>query len=107
MKITDRHIAGIIGTGLVLIAIHNPYQPLLDYAFLPQVGLMLIIMGCVVILVNRYREITLGKKYIWIPLLAIIISIGISQPGAILMGGTLFILYLVSRILGKQILLPF
>jgi hypothetical protein len=113
--------AWIIGIGILLFAIHNPYQPLIEYLFLPQVGMIMVVIGTLYCLMDNRKQITLGSKFIWIPLIIISVSITVSSfwqffthtqdfkeafvPA--IFGWILFGLYLVGRILGEKIFKPF
>jgi len=115
----DKIWAWIIGTGFVLFAIHNPYQPFKEYAFLPIVGLTFSLMGMFIILSDHRREITLGSKKLWIPLAVIVVSIagsGFVNPveegipalfAPMLFGVYLFGAYLTGRVAGKDLFVPF
>lgn len=113
--------AWIIGIGVLLFAIHNPHQPLIQYLFLPQIGMIMVVIGTLYCLMDNRKQITLGSKFIWIPLLIISFSITISSiwqyathywdfKEAIIpamFGWVLFGLYLVGRLLGEKIFRPF
>lgn len=66
----------LIGLGLVLFVIHNPYQPFISYAFLPWIGLLMLVFGSLTILrdVTDWKQ-ALGDKKVWIPLGVIALSI--------------------------------
>ena len=107
----------LIGSGLVLIAVHNPNQPLLSYAFLPWVGIMLIVGSIISVSFKDYKQAGLGSKWVWIPLLILCLTITASgiaqyfrgevtwQRGLAPLASTLiwFGLYLVTRIEGEGI----
>lgn len=108
--------AYIIGTGLALFAIHNPLQPAKEYAFLPAVGLVFSLLGTIVVLSDNRKNVTLGSKWVWIPLAVIALSIGLSGIGngelgyvasCFMFGGLMFSFYLVARVLGQELLKPF
>lgn len=110
--------AWFIGIGILLFAIHNPNQPLINYIFLPQVGSVMVVLGTIYCLWDNRKKITLGSKFIWIPLAIISLSITISsiwnrQPTIletltpIVFGWVLFGLYLVARLLGDKLFKPF
>ena len=110
---SNRICAWIIGIGLILFVWHNPYQPFIEYMFLPWIGLLLLIMGELIVILNNWRNITLGSKWVWIPLAVIAISICLAgigvvgvqkQIASIAMGIMLFGLYPVARILGRNYL---
>lgn len=104
---------------MILFVWHNPYQPLLEYAFLPWIGLLLIII-VVVYCWTKYK-LTPGDKKIWIPLAVIAASIVLSgvfkliraeanlqeTMGIASIGAMLFLVYLVARLLSKDIFAPF
>jgi hypothetical protein len=71
------YTAWLISIGLVLFIINNKSQPLIEYFFLPQLGIALIIMATIVGIneaIEAKLPITLGSKWIWIPMLVIIAS---------------------------------
>jgi len=115
----DKIWAYVIGSGLVLFAVHNPLQPLKEYAFLPVLGLTISVLGVFVVLSDRWKEITLGDKRVWIPLAVIVASIagsGFVNPISpeitalfvpMLFGVCMFGVYLVARMLGKELFVPF
>lgn len=100
----------VFGVGLILFMVHSPDQPLKEYAFLPHIGLGIII-GCVIASIYPFKEIDLGPRWIWIPMLVIVASIGIvaivnpSQFNfaGVIMGLLLFGVYLASRKIGSDI----
>ena len=115
----------LIGIGIALSPIHNRW--LTDKStsngtvefFLPAFGAALWILGtCLFATWNwsKIKEIGLGNKKIWIPLAVIAVCIGISgaftgesiqdKVSPFLMGCFLFTIYLVTRVLGKDILFP-
>lgn len=124
MNRRERIIAWTIGTGLVISVIHQPKQPLIDLAFLPHIGNLMIIMASAVYLLGLKKgEIDLGSKWLWIPLVVIVLSM-IARPFYALVtwdsawgmkvewagaayGMALFALYLASRKLGTEIFKPF
>lgn len=107
----------LIGIGLVLIAVHNPRQPFLSYAFLPWIGIMLLVGSVASVSFKDYRKAGLGSKWVWIPLLILCLSITASgvaqyfrgevdwQRGIAPLASALlwFTLYLVTRIEGDGI----
>lgn len=121
MKLNNKHWSWILGTGLVLFVCHNPYQPLLQYAFLPWIGLGMILVSCMAIIDRQRAKLSLGDKQDWIPLVVIAASIalsgilqtirgeaGINQAIAIICTAVmLFTIYPASRILGKDTFTPF
>lgn len=115
-KDNERHIWIFgLGTGLALYGIHWREQPLLNYFFLPQLGLIIII-ACLLLYYTKYsHRPDFGPKYVWVPMLVIVASIVarlvvdfsfISAAGA-LYGVILFGVYLLSRQLGKEIFMVF
>lgn len=106
-----RILACIISIGLVLYVIHTKNQPLIDYIFLPHIGAILIILPVYILLSRYYKQITLGPKCVWVPMVVIVVSmiarmcVGFSYQslGGALFGLVLFALYIASRIIGKQV----
>jgi hypothetical protein len=113
------YTAWLISTGLVLFVIHNRAQPFRNYIFLPQVGLALIVFS----LIEAWNDsrklkqrITLGSKWIWIPMLVIVSMCWLRVPvygfantdiAGALFFSLMFALYLASRLLGQKILIAF
>lgn len=107
--------------GFVLFAVHNPYQPLKEYTFLPVVGFAFSMLAMLMVLVERNKEVELGDKRIWIPLLVIVCAMAASgfvqlaagdvgtQEGMapLAFGVYLFGLYLVARLLKEDLFAPF
>lgn len=120
-KTRNQKWAWLIGTGFMLFAVHNPNQPFLSYAFLPWIGLLISVMGLLFLISENRRVLTLGSKKVWIPLLVIAASMGISgiwqltagtadAKGAfapLLFGVFLFAGYLGGRLLGRDLFAPF
>jgi hypothetical protein len=113
------YTAWLISTGMVLFVIHNRLQPFINYIFLPQVGIALIIFGLIEAWDDAKKlkqKITLGSKWVWIPMLVIVASCWLRIPfyrfqstdiaGALLLS-VCFGLYLASRVLGDKILIAF
>lgn len=116
----------LIGTGLALSPIHNRW--LTDLAtteqgetlfFLPAFGYLLLIMGAGMFVLHNWEKVKaagLGDRRIWVPLLVIVGAIGLSgtaiegsvqdKIAPIGMGAVLFALYLVARVLGKELFYP-
>lgn len=114
----------IIGAGMAISPIHNRF--LTDTAtidgntlvFLPAIGYLLMIMGVGMFCSRHWakiKEVGLGDKKWFIPLIAILFAILISgftadnikdgvAPGFAALA--FFGLYMVTRVLGKQIFLP-
>ena len=123
---TNQKWAILIGTGLALFPVHNLWlteitsinnQPTL---FLPAIGAVVWILGTLFYMLNSWHELDLGSKKIYIPLIIISVSIGISgftsntavmdRIAPLFMGAILFTSYLVARRLGSSIfwmLIPF
>ncbi len=113
--------AWVIGSGLILFAVHNPNQPALDWAFLPIVGLAFSLFALLFVLMDKKAEITLGPRWVWIPLLVIIASIAASSIAEVVSGAVTFTeglapiafsaymfgIYLVARILKEDLFAPF
>lgn len=113
--------AWVIGAGFVLIGIHNPNQPLLEFAFLPLVGMAISSFAMLFYLMDHWREATLGPKKVWIPL--IIIVAGMASSGVaeyfrgnadfqhaaspLVFGLILFGTYVTARLLKEDIMAPF
>jgi hypothetical protein len=100
----------LIGLGIVLFVWHNPYQPLLQYAFLPWIGTIMLIIGIILTLTAKSYKLDMGQKRVWIPLAIISVSIALSGifngawQGAVSLAVMFFGLYLTTRVLGKEIL---
>ena len=116
----------IIGLGLALFPIHNKWITDLTTSdgqtsfFIPSIGATLWIVFSLMYLAWSKHKPQFGSKFVYIPLLVIVISMGVSgfvngasiqdKVSPLLMGICLFSLYLASRILGKAIflsLIPF
>lgn len=99
----------LIGLGIVLFVWHNPYQPLIQYAFLPWIGTIMLIIGIILTLTSKAYKLDLGQKRVWIPLAVISVSIALSGifngawQGAVSLAVMFFGLYLTTRVLGKDI----
>lgn len=120
-KTRNQKYAWLIGTGFMLFAVHNPNQPLLNYAFLPWIGLLISVMGLMFLITENRKNLDFGSKKIWIPLVVIVASMGISgiwqmaESGLdpkeafapLLFGVYLFGGYLAGRILGRDLFAPF
>lgn len=111
----------VIGAGMVIFPVHNQWLTKLTTSegevsfFLPAFGAALWIMGSLGFIVNNWSELDWGDKKVFIPLLIIVGSIGLSGLSAeawndklapLLAGISLFAVYLASRKLGKDILKP-
>lgn len=121
-----KYAAWIIGTGIMLMAIHTRLLTITDskgvtWLFLPQIGLMCAMMLTLVYVAMSYKKITLGSKFIWIPLLVIVGSIITSvvwqfaegniglwdMTSKAFFGVFLFCLYLTARNMGQELFKPF
>ncbi|MBA7498668.1 hypothetical protein ES704_01405 [subsurface metagenome] len=113
--VNQRLFAYGIGFGLVLFAVHNSSQPGLEYAFLPVVGLAIVIVSVALSFVNLKGKPDFGPRYIYIPMLVIIASViarlfiepTMQTVGSILLLASLFAVYVASRHLGKAVFIAF
>lgn len=105
-----------LGIGLALYGIHWREQPLLDYGvFLPQIGIVIIVLTLVDYYLKQKHFPDLGPKIVWIPMLVIVASMwlrlifdfSMQTVAGGLYGFVLFFLYVASRTLGKRIFLAF
>lgn len=121
----NRRWSVVIGIGLALSPIHS--SQLTDLVttngevgfFLPAFGTAVWLMGALLFLTWSRQKIGWGDRKVFVPLLIIVGAIGLSGITAdawldkfipLLMGISLFALYLVARVLGKDIflaLIPF
>lgn len=120
----DKVWAAIIGTGIVLMSVHNKWltglmtneQEVVGF-FIPAFGAALWIIGSLSYVAMNWRELDWGEKKVVVPLIIIVASIGLSGIGIqsekwtaglapLFTGISLLSVYLVSRKLGKKILLP-
>lgn len=118
MGLTEKHkqqLAWVMGVGLVLFPVHFLYQPAQSVIFLPAIGFMLIALVVAVLWARRqFTRDTLGPRWVWIPMLVIVTSMllrlvvyhDIAELASLLMGVSLFGVYLSARTLGKAILKP-
>ena len=119
----------IIGLGLALIPIHNTFLTELTTLngqvvfFIPTFGYLLLSLGISLFLLRHWEQVKetgLGDKRVWIPLVIIVVGMGLSgfvngdtfqsRISPLFMGIVLFTLYVVARVLGKDIfraLVPF
>lgn len=119
----------VIGLGLALIPIHNEFLTNLAtingrvILFLPTFGYLLLVLGVSLFMFRHWeqvKEVGLGDKRIWIPLLVIVAGIGLSGAvngetlqskfSPLFMGASLFAVYIIARVLGRDIfrfLIPF
>lgn len=117
--------AYLIGIGLALFPIHN--SRLTDLVtsgegevgfFLPSFGAALWILGSLLFITWNWeavKQVGLGDRKVWIPLLVIVAAVGLSgvtadsfkdgiaRPFA---GGALFSLYITARVLGRELFVP-
>jgi len=122
----NRKWAIVIGLGLALFPIHNLWLTNVTsiggmaLIHLPAFGAIIWIMGVLLFIRNNWQNLDWGDKKIFIPLLVIVASMGISgfvngeslgdKVSPLFMGSALFFAYVVSRSLGKdifKILIPF
>lgn len=121
----NRRWAVVIGIGLALSPIHSSQLTELVTTdgevgfFLPAFGTAIWLMGALLFLTWSRQKISWGDRKVFVPLLVIVGAIGLSGITAdawldkfipLLMGISLFALYLVARVLGKDIflaLIPF
>jgi hypothetical protein len=109
--------AWVIGISLIFFAVHNPYQPLIEYVFLPVLGLALSVIVALVVLTNKKVEVSLGPRWLWIPMAFIVLGMALSgfvvgeslgqKFAPLLTGLYLFAIYLVCRVLGEDVFKPF
>ena len=122
----NKRWAIIIGIGLALFPIHNLWLTEVTSIggmatlFLPAIGAVIWIMGVLLFIRNNWGDLDWGQKKIYIPLIVIVISMGISgfinaeslggKFTPLLIGLTFLSAYVVSRTLGASIfkmLIPF
>jgi len=100
-----------LGTGLALYGMHWVEQPFLDYVFLPQIGLIIIVFCVGFYFIQYPQKPDFGSKQVWIPMLVIVASIvawvfidfSMRTVASAFYGISLFAVYLVARQLGKNI----
>ena len=116
----------LIGLGLALFPIHNLWLTEVTSIgdmptfFLPAIGAVMWILGVLFFIQDKWQNLNLGDKKIYIPLIIIVASMGLSgfingesigdKVAPLFMGGALFASYVVSRNLGVSIfrmLIPF
>lgn len=107
----------LIGTGLVLFVVNQPNFFLNEVILISNVGLLLIYIGIMIVILRlkSLKELTLGSKWLWIPLAVITVSIMVSvllsdasnKMSLFFFAPTLFILYVLARRIGKNIFAPF
>ncbi len=122
----NKRWAIIIGVGLALFPIHNLWLTNVTSIggmatfFLPAIGAIIWIMGVLLFIRNNWKNLDWGDKKIFIPLLVIVASMGLSgfingeslggKVSPLFIGLALFASYVVARTLGKDIfkmLVPF
>jgi len=114
----------LIGFGLALFPVHNVYLTNLTIKdgevgfFIPAFGAAVWLIGTLLFITwnwDTVKQNGLGDKRVFIPLLVIVFAMGLSGITAdtiggkfapLLMGLSLFSLYLVARVLGKDMFLP-
>ncbi len=105
-----------LGIGLALYGIHWREQPFLNYGvFLPQIGIVIVILTLVDYYLKQKHFPDLGPKIVWIPMLVIVASMwlrlivdfSMQTVAGGLYGLVLFLLYVASRTLDKRIFLAF
>jgi hypothetical protein len=115
-RIGNNGLAILLGIGLVLFPIHFKFQPLKEFLFLPALGFMLIALVVATVLARNQLSLKdMGSRWIWIPMMVIVFSFAsrlVLYPNkdslaALLMGISLFGVYLTARVLGRVILKPF
>lgn len=123
ISIPKKHIdaawALLIGSGLALLPVHNSWITKIatnskgeTLFFIPAFGYLLLIMGSGMFIANnweRVKAVGLGSRYVYIPLLVIVISMGISgfingsgaggRAAPLLMGLCMAALYVTARCL--------
>ena len=123
---SNKRWAIVIGIGLALFPIHNLWLTNVTSIggmatlFLPAIGAVIWIMGVLLFIRNNWQNLDWGDKKIFIPLLIIVASMGLSgfingdsikdRITPLFIGGALFSAYVVSRSLGKDVfkmLIPF
>lgn len=108
----SNRVALMLVIGFMLIMAHYANQPLIKYIFLPQIGMALLLATVLMILYNKRHELTLGPKWLWIPLAVIsgsavlraIIYHDINNLAGALFMSSMFGLYVVCRIYGEKTL---
>jgi len=116
--------ATIIGIGLAIFPIHNRFLTELAVnkgaviLFLPAIGFILVFVGLAMFIMRNWQKVKesgLGDKRIYIPLAIIAFAVALSgfayndfrTTVAIMgMGVGLFALYVVGRMMGKDMFLP-
>lgn len=114
----NKKYAWLIGIGLITFAIHNKFlTPMNDaveaIVFLPLLGLAITITATMLCLYQNRKTVTLGSKWVWIPLAVISLSIALSGiaggnvMGMVVIGILMFAIYLAARVIGRDIFKPF
>jgi len=123
---SNKKWAYIIGIGLALFPIHNVWLTEVTSInsmvtlFLPAIGAIIWVLGVLLFIRDNWRDLKLGDKKIFIPLIIIVLSMGLSgfiygdgitgRFAPLFIGVAFFFAYIVSRSLGKDIfrmLIPF
>lgn len=106
----------LIGIGLILFVVNQPNFTLNQFILISNIGLLLIYMGLIIFCLRVEKEkLSLGSRWVYIPLLVIVVSMIIStmqseaenKTALIGFAPTLFALYLAGRYYGKQLFKPF
>jgi len=117
----DKLLAWLFGCGMVFFAIHNQHQPFIKYIFLPQLGMLIVVIMVIVLVVFQRQRFSLGEKKVWAPLALLSACIAISSFvqyfqgltelnvafGAVVIGCVWFGVYLMGRRFGSEIFVPF
>ena len=106
----------LIGSGLTLFIINQPDFFLNKYILISNIGLLMIYVGIIIFVLKlkSLKELTLGNKFVWIPMVVITLSMIIStvlsdatnKMSLIFFAPTLFALYVAARKLGKDVFIP-
>lgn len=123
---SNRKWAIVIGLGLALSPIHNQYITEITSIggratlFLPAIGYVIWILGVMFFCLHNWKDLSIGDRKIFIPLVILVVAIGISgfvngetfnsKIAPLFMGVVLLACYVVARHLGSDIflmLLPF
>ena len=117
----NRIWAILIGFGVALSPIHNSWLTRLVTSedvvgfFIPAFGIAIWFMGTLAFALYNWSDLSWGDKRVYIPLLIIVVAMGLSgitadkwgdKVSPLFMGIALFVLYMVSRKLGKDMFLP-
>jgi len=114
----------VIGAGLALFPLHNKFLTDLTaregvvFLFLPALGFILVMLGAFLFMLNHWQKVNesgLGNRKVYIPLSVIAFAVMLSgfaydsintRLAIMAVGIGLFVLYVVSRILGRDMFLP-